>query len=248
MHDHGWLVTCAVLLVTPVTAVAQQTSADAERADAMERRLRKLEAKYEKTGEPEYLFERALTLEDMGEYQFALQIIENHREDFEAASSVDGVAVVEQRLRRRISEEPSENEGGDSTAARGGVDLLGWTLTGVGSAVLTAGTVSVWVAERRARRLRCSAASEGSAAEGCDGVDPYAGLSPSEFDAKRKGVRVRRAVGLGLGAAGVGLATWGIVRLASVRGRTRAARTSPGVDPSIVWNTNGARVGFRIAF
>lgn len=244
MHDHGWLLTCAVLLLSPATAVAQEASA-ATGSEPTERDLRELEAKYEETGEPKYLFERALTLEKMGEYQFALKIIEKHRKTFENDPDVDGVSVVEQRLRRRVSD-GSDGE----TTHRGGPGPWDWILVGTGAGSLAGGLTSILVADHRAKRLRCSPVSQGPDATGCGGVTPYSELSRSEFDAKRRGVRTLRAVGIGLGAAGLGLATWGVVRMLDGTDRSRSAdgRAALQVRPALAWTPNEVELSLELRF
>ncbi|MFB6373460.1 MAG: hypothetical protein ABEN55_10170 [Bradymonadaceae bacterium] len=219
MLNHGWSFACAVLLMVPSTALAQQGSTESD-GEAAKRRLRELEARDEKTGEPTYLFERVLTLEKMGEYQFALEIIEKHREEFEDDPNIDGLAVVEQRLRREIS--GGEGDEAAKSGESSDTDVLGWTLSEVGVGALAGGLTSILVAEHRATRLRCSPASGSSGSGGCGGVEPYTDLTRRQFDRKRNGVRTLRVVGIGLGAVGTGLATWGVIRL--VNGDT--ARTA----------------------
>ena len=246
MLDHGWLFTCAVLLVFPATVAAQDATASAEGSEAMKRRLRTLEAKYEETGDPTFLFERAMTLEEMGEYAFALEIIEQHREDFEQDPDIDGVAVAEQRLRRHLSDGASGGSGGGD-ARRDGPGVFGWTLTGVGAATLAGGVTSILVAEHRAKRLRCSPVSDGSGGAGCEGVEPYTELAHEEFDQKSRGVRTLRGVGIGLSLAGVGLAAWGVVRLVS-GGRSGASASAARVRPTVGWGRSGAVFGIDVGF
>jgi len=245
MDRHGWLITCAVLLSFPSPSGAQDgSSGDREPTD---RQLRRLEAKYEETGEPKYLFERALTLEQMEEYQFALEIIEQHREAFENDSDVEGVAVVEQRLRRHV--DGSAGSGGE-TARRDGPGPVDWTLLGVGAGSVAGGVTAILVAEHRAKRLRCSPASDGDVASGCGGVRPYTGLTRPEFDAKRRGVRTLRGLGIGFGAVGLGLATWGVVRMVQPADRSRPEDRRAGLRfrPTLAWTSGGAGVGLTFRF
>jgi hypothetical protein len=193
-----------LLLALPVGAVAQQSGAEEQSED----RLRRLEAQYQQTGDPRYRFQRVLTLEEMGEYAFALTVLEENRAAFESDPEITGVALVEQRLRDKRREAAAAS-GASST---GDPSTVGWLLTAGGTALTAGGVASLLVAEGRARRLHCSPVSNGPAAD-CAGVDPYTGLTAAEFDTKKRGVTTLRGLGIGLGAVGLTAAGWGLVRL-----------------------------------
>ncbi len=245
-----WMVAAAVSLASFDLAAREDDAPDEEsaapagdetEADARER-LRRLEAKYQKTGDPSYLFERVLTLERLGEYQFALEILNNHRAEFESHAEIDEVAVVEQRLRDRVSVEQDESDrpptGGSQRADRSGTDLVGWTLTGAGVLAVGGGISQILVAEHRARRLRCSPVSRGPEADGCGGVEPYTGLSRGEFEGKQAAVGRRRWIGVALTGVGTAAAGWGLYRLI----RAAGSEASPEAAALPRW-TPGWRAG-----
>ena len=221
----------ALLLCLPAAAAAGSggTGRGEEAADLSER-LHQLEGKYQKTEDPKYLYRRLLVLEKMGEHEFALEILENHRESFVADPEISNVAVVEQRLRDAIAdreEAASSGAGADSGSSRasgGRADILGWVLTGAGAATLGGGIAGLLVAESQANKLRCSPAGRGPDAAGCGGVSAYGKLSAAEFDRRKTRVRTLRIVGIGLSAVGVGAATWGLVRLLTAERSPDAAR------------------------
>jgi len=191
----------------------ENTAAESKREE-----LRRLQAKYSETGEAKYMFRRVLTLEEMGEYEFALEVLEEHRREFESSSDVDGVAGVEQRLRDRLNGSPGASEGSSG-------DALGWGLLGGGLAGAVGGSVPLVIAETQAKRLRCSPVSEGPNADGCGGVDEYRGLSRSEFRSHSDRVTLLRIVGIGVGTLGLGVASWGLLRLL-VTDETRSPNTA----------------------
>jgi len=188
----------------------------------------------------------------MGEYEFALEVLEEYRGDFESSDEVDGVAVVEQRLYEATggaaSTGPSRGE--ESTGRTGNrSDVLGWMLVAGGGAAAIGGAFPIAIAESRAQRLRCSPAAEGPSADGCGGVDEYRGLSSSEFGQKSRSVTTLRVLGIGLAAVGTGAAGWGIYRLAS--GSSRSAARADGVGAlrvrPTVW-TAGATLQIQFDF
>lgn len=240
-----WVV---LAVLWPTTPAAQQRpeaaaqAAEAESVEEPEARLRELEAKYEQTGEARYLYERVLTLEEMGEYQFALSVLREHRRLFEESGQIRGVALLEQRLEDAVdgaaAGEPRESSGGKAT---------GWILVGGGLASIGGGVTGLLVAESNAKRLRCSPASLGPEAPGCDGVSPYDGLSSEEFDRKSNGVSTLRGVGIGLTAVGVGLAGYGVIRLLIPRRRATAAESAPAPLVGTLL-PGGAAVQLRLQF
>lgn len=231
---------------------ASQTRTDDE---AVQNRLHDLEVKYQKTGDASYLFERVLTLEEVGEYEFALEILRNHRGEFEAQDDIDGVAIVEQRLRDRLADDADSSAGGASTPSSrtdtSGSDVLGWTLTGTGTLAVAGGIVQIVAAENRAKRLRCSPAVRGPDAAGCAGVDPYPDLSRNEFDRKKAGISRQRWIGVGLTGLGVAAAGWGIYRLLD-DGSTGTADGGGSGDVAVrgtaVWTPDGPRLRLDVRF
>lgn len=216
----------------------------------LEEKLRRLQAKYKETGDSEYLFERVLTLEKMGEHEFALEVLRENRDAFVSNEDVEGVAVVEQRLIDATDTEESraaeETDGASEPASQrrtdsGGADVLGIALTGVGAAALAGGIVQLVVTDGRARELRCSPSAEGPDADGCEGVDAVRFESKSEFDDAKRSVRNRRIVGWSLSVVGAGLAGYGVYRLvwgedtgggeASARAASGRPRVSAAVNP-----------------
>jgi len=230
------------------TEASEQSGESAPSEKQLRERLRRLEAKYKETGNPRFKFERVLMLEKMGEYEFALEVLQNHRDEFVSSSEVQGVAVVEQRLRDEVN---GAGGGGGGSDGGGQTDVLGGALVGGGGAAAAGGVASLLVANSKAERLRCSPSSEGPSADGCGGVDEYRGLSQSEFDDKSSTVTTLRVLGAGLAAVGVGAAGWGVYRLVAgtTERRTADGRAEAGgvkLRPSI-W-TGGAKLQLRVAF
>ena len=224
-----------ILLVVPAVAATQEAGAE----DQPEDRLRRLEAKYQQTGDPQYRFRRVLTLEEMGEYAFALTVLQENRSAFESDPEITGVALVEQRLRDKRDEASGGSPGGSSA---GDSQTVGWLLTAGGTALTAGGVASLLVAEGRARRLHCSTASNGPAAD-CAGVDPYTGLTAAEFDAKKRGVNTLRGLGIGLGAVGLTAAGWGLVRLLTAEMPPPRVNAFGGPMPG-----GGAMVGLHVRY
>ncbi len=88
---------------------------------------------------------------------------------------------------------------------------LDWTLTGLGAVGLTGGTYLAVVTERRARRIQCATGARSD----CDGLAPLQFDTSAEADRAEREVNGARAGYIAALAAGAGLATWGIVRLAT---------------------------------
>lgn len=273
----GARVLCAIVVAAAIaisgTAVAEESGGAAEtgseEADAreetaegdLEEKLRRLQAKYKETGDAEYLFERVLTLEKMGEHAFALEVLRENRESFVSNEDVEGVSVVEQRLidAADADESRAANETGGASeptdrgrSDSGGTDVLGIALTGVGAAALTGGIVQLVVTNGRAKELRCSPSAEGPNADGCDGVDPARFDSKSEFDDAERSVRNRRIVGWSLSVVGAGLAGYGVYRLvwggSADGGGASAKSATDGPRFSAAANPKGAALRLSIDF
>jgi hypothetical protein len=117
---------------------------------------------------------------------------------------------------------------------------LDWTLVGVGAAGLAAGTYVGVTTERRARRVQCGT----GARTDCAGIQPLEFDSDAEASRAEREINMARATYIGALAAGAGLTTWGIIRLATRPDRPpeRAARPPQfGVTPT----PDGPRVFFH---
>lgn len=181
--------------------------------------LQRLEREYQETGDLQYLYQRVLLLEEMGESEFALQIIRDNYEGFQSHPEIDGVALTEQRLVEVVAGPENDRVGRTS-------DAFGWILTGGGLATSVSGVLVVASAEATARRLQCSPQSSAYDPRECRGVESYEGLTRRGFEDKSAAVGRSRWVGVGLITLGLAATSWGMYRLISHESQPRGAEAS----------------------
>jgi tetratricopeptide (TPR) repeat protein len=238
-----------LLLVAALTAVtlpstslaAEQSPREEARAAAdageFDRALSILEQAYMQSEDPALLFERVLVLEKMGEQEMALQLLEANEEAFRESPDVEGVTLVRQRL---VDGEGDASASKSVKTGGGNADILGWGLTVGGLSVAAGGVAAMVSAQSQARRLRCSPDStfDGD----CEGVDSYGPMSPETYNDRADRVHLTNALGIGATVVGVGLGTWGLLRLLSPESQPESARIRVFVNPA------GKRAGLKLLF
>ena len=235
------LIIALTTFAVPTDALAAEQSPREEAraaADAGEydRALNILEQAYMKTEDPAILFERVLVLEKMGEQQMALQLLESNEEAFRKSPDVEGVSLVRQRL----VDGDADGSASKSVKRGGGTDGLGWGLTVGGFSLAAGGVATIISAQIQAKRLRCSPDStyDGN----CEGVDDYGPMSPETYNDRADRVQLTNALGIGATAIGVGLGTWGLLRLLGSESEPKQTRFKIFVDPA------SKRAGLKLLF
>jgi hypothetical protein len=135
------------------------------------------------------------------------------------------------------------------------IDWLSWSMVGGGVAVAGVSTWGLVAASTRAEELRCSPDIRAdSGASGCAGVTPVYFANSDELDAAETeldAITVLSGVGL---AAGLGLAGWGVYRLALEEAPPYTSQQDqpPPKDSALRFNVGvshaGAQVAASIAF
>lgn len=180
---------------------AAQTAAEAARAEEagkLPQAMRLYERAYWEHADALYIYRRILLYERMGRHAEGLALLEGNRADLASSDQITDLALVEQRLR----------DGAQRAApAAPGSDALGWTLVGVGGAVIIAGGVSLLLAADEAHERGCTVSSS-EPSSGCDSISVVWTRQRFE-DSQAREARLRglgiAGVVLGAGALGVGL-------------------------------------------
>lgn len=149
----------------------------------------------------------------------------------------------------RVLPEFRENVGADEIAAPGEasdeIDWLGWSLVGGGVALTGVGAWVALAAEDRALEIQCSPDTDyATSAADCEGVPVIAFADQDELEKAESQVTWARVAGYGSLTAGVGLAAWGVWRLASSEQRPDKASVAFEARPT----RGGAVAGLRWRF
>jgi hypothetical protein len=179
---------------------AAQTAAEAASAEAagkLPQAMRLYERAYWEHADALYIYRRILLYERMGRHAEGLALLEGNRADLASSDQITDLALVEQRLR----------DGAQRVAPTPDSDALGWTLVGVGGAVIIAGGVSLFLAADEAHERGCTVSSSEPSAS-CDSIS-IAWTRQQFEDSQARETRLRglgiAGVLLGAGALGVGL-------------------------------------------
>jgi hypothetical protein len=112
--------------------------------------------------------------------------------------------------------QPAQQGDSSSDGLEEQVDWVGWSLVGGGAALVGVGAWVAVLAEGRAREIKCSPDTDyGTSAGECSDVDTLRFRDNAELETAESEVTRARIAGWGSLTAGVGLAAWGVWRLAS---------------------------------
>ncbi|MFW5967470.1 MAG: hypothetical protein ACOCV2_08130 [Persicimonas sp.] len=217
---------------------ADEIFADAEQAveDREYRRaLDLLELAERKEPKPQFTYERILVLEELGEYDQALALLDSERRELAGESGVGDLTALEERLQEARTAQVSDDETSGHTD-RASTDVLGWSLAATGVAAALGGGGSLLAAESQVGQLRCAGIYPEAQRTGCAGVDAPDQLTRQEFEERSGRIRTLRIVGsslLGIGAVTTAYATYRLLW-----GERPARGTARNVYPAV--GTNGA--------
>lgn len=156
-----------------------------------------------------------------------------------------GLARVLPEYRKNVGdgEVPVVDDGG------GEIDWLGWSLVGGGVVVAGVGSWVALAAEDRALQIECSPDTDYGTREGdCEGVSVLTFADQNELEQAESEVTLARVAGYGSILAGVGLASWGLWRLAAPEGRPSQASSEASVSLEATPTRGGAMAGIRWHF
>lgn len=224
MPMNRWIFALSCLVICHMTAAASPAFADEDEksadeiyedaVDAVEdeeyrRALDLLDLAERKEAKPRFAYQRILVLEELGEYDQALELLEGRRQELAGEPGVGDLTALEQRLEEASSAASNADEA--DTASSGGTDLVGWGAAASGLAATVGGTISLLAAESQVDQLRCSGVYPADQRTGCEGVDAPDELTRAEFDERHGRIDTFRMLGgglLGAGALAAGYAAY----------------------------------------
>lgn len=192
-------------------------------------------AQFEEPDNGLYIYERVLTLEAMGEYDLALELVEDQRDTLIKHPDINDLVVVEERITQKAGQSAEESVSEDELVAEetspANRPVLGYVLTGTGSVLVTgAGILFLIQSDDRSELSACSL------------NDPN--CAPREFDRRTDRVNTLRTISIATGVVGLGMVGWGVYELLTQGSPTEEAQDSRvSVTPFIGDNAGGITFG-----